>query len=137
MRATTRSRKKFAGAVTHWRLGLIQQQMVRQRRKTLINETLTISQAVRILRRFAITDDAGTIPGSVHVLSGNDVVATMIVQTDPFFAESLIEKAHTAQVWRYASKGTSGCIEDGLDVTVNDTWFTFRLKPVTEIPAAG
>lgn len=103
----------------------------------MINETLTIAQAVDVLKTFAIIDEAGTIPGSVHVLSGNDVVATMITQTDPFFAKCLIEKAHTAQVWRYASKGTSGCTEDGLDVTVNDTWFTFRLKPVTEIPAAG
>lgn len=101
----------------------------------MLNKTLTTAQALDVLDTFHLTDEAGNIPGSVHVVAGTSVLATMITATDLFFAKCLVEKAHTAQLWRYASKGTVGCTEDTLDVSVNDTCFTFRLKPVTEVPA--
>jgi hypothetical protein len=103
----------------------------------LLNKTLTTAQALDVLNTFHITDEAGNIPSSVHVVAGTDVLASMITATDPFYAKCLVEKAHKAQLWRFASKGNAGCTEDTLDVSVNDTCFTFRLKPVTEIPAAA
>lgn len=97
-------------------------------------QKLTTAQAKSVLNTFAVTNEHGQVQGCVHVGEGVKVLATYINTADPFFASALIQMAQEATLVQYTT-GTAGCTEDSLEVTVGETYFTFRLKPVTEVPA--
>jgi hypothetical protein len=97
-------------------------------------QKLTTAQAQGVLNTFALTNKHGQVQGTVAVCEGTNVLATYINTADPFFASSLIRKSQEATLLQYTT-GTSGCTEDSLEVVVGNTYFTFRLKPVTEVPA--
>lgn len=93
---------------------------------------VTTAQAVEILKGFQLLDEGGDVLSSVAVNSGLDCVVTLQTRTPVWDAKNIVGKADEAILWRFASVGNS--TEDSLDVRFNDTSFTFRLKPVTEVP---
>lgn len=96
-------------------------------------QKLTTAQAQGVLNTFALTNTQGQVQGTVAVCEGYKVLATYINTADPFFAGALIQQAQEATLLQYTT-GTSGCTEDSLEVVVGETYFSFRLKPVTEVP---
>jgi hypothetical protein len=96
---------------------------------------VTTAQAVEILKGFQLLDEGGNVLSSVVVHSGTGCVVTLQTRTPVWNAQNIVSNAEKATLWRFASN--AGGLEDNLDIRFNDTTFTFRLKPVTEIPAAG
>ncbi|MFM6944945.1 MAG: hypothetical protein ACKOXV_06630 [Bacteroidota bacterium] len=93
---------------------------------------LTTAQALKVLKNYQILDDNGNIHTVIAVMRGVDCIATLQTFTPEFDVNYIVGKAHKAVLWRFASAGD--CSEDGLDITINDTCFSFRINPVLEIP---
>jgi hypothetical protein len=98
---------------------------------TLLN-TISRTQAVSILKsqgnRF-ITN----LVGSVYVDSG-DVKHSVSTTTNLWDALQVTEKATTFVLFHWTGNG--GNIDhDEVQCTIGSTRFTFRVKPVTELPA--